>query len=113
MRPEKNLSLRAGLATLVEVDDVRRAMQVPPEGTRAYFRGECIRRWPDRVVSANWDSIVFDSGEPALQRVPMMDPLKGTRSHVGALLESVSDVPSLLAALGAGAVEDVVFDPGW
>lgn len=113
MRPGKNLAARAGLETLVDPQDVRRAMNEPPAGTRAFFRGECIRRWPDRVVSANWDSIVFDSGEPALQRVPMMDPLKGTRRHVGELLDSVRDVPGLLAALGAGAVEDVVFDPGW
>ena len=113
MRAEKNLAARAGLETLVTLDGARRAMSVPPEGTRAWFRGECIRRWPDMVVSANWDSIVFDSGEPALQRVPMMDPLKGTKSHVGALLESVEDVPGLLAALGTSVVEDVVFDPGW
>ena len=113
MRPGRNLSERAGLDKLVGVDEVRRAVTDPPPGTRAYFRGECIRRWPDRVVSANWDSIVFDSGEPALQRVPMMDPLKGTRHHVGELLDSVRDVPGLLSALGTGAVEDVVFDPGW
>jgi len=113
MRTHKNLAARAGLETLVEIDAVRTAMTVPPSETRAFFRGECIRRWPDRVVSANWDSIVFDSGEPALQRVPMMDPLKGTRAHVGDLLDSVDDVPGLLAALGSAAVEDVVFDPGW
>ena len=88
-------------------------MRAAPVTTRAYFRGECIRRWPDQVVSANWDSIVFDTGEAQLQRVPMMDPRKGTFAHVGHLLSSVRSVRELLDTLGAESVEGVVEDTGW
>ncbi len=46
--------------------------------TRAFFRGSCVERYPDGLVAANWDSMVFDVGEETLKRVPMMEPLHGT-----------------------------------
>lgn len=113
MRPERCLAARVGLERLVSDEAVRDAMASAPEGTRAYFRGECIKRWPSSVVSANWDGIVFDCGGPALQRVPMVNPLKGTRALTEELFESASDVSDLLDRLGSGAVEDVVVEPGW
>ena len=113
MKPERCLASRMGLQTLVDVDDVATAMTDPPHDTRAFFRGECIRRWPRQVSAANWDSLVFDTGGPLLQRVPMMDPLKGTRAHVGALLAEVVTVTDLLEKLGRDNVESVADDPGW
>ena len=71
-------------------------MTTPPEDTRAWFRGECLRRFPDQVVAAGWDSLIFDVGRDALQRVPMMEPGRGTRAHVGALLDEVADAAELL-----------------
>ena len=61
---------------------VAAAVTEPPRRTRAWFRGECLKRWPASVVTANWDSLVFDLGADPLRRVPMMDPLKGTAEHV-------------------------------
>jgi proteasome accessory factor A len=113
MRSDKCLALKVGLATMHSDADVEFAMTHPPTTTRAFFRGECIRRWPDEVVSANWDSLVFDTGEPQLQRVPMMDPFKGTARHVEGLLQSVSNVSELLHALGSDSVEGVIDDSGW
>lgn len=112
MRPDRCLARRAGLATVVDDTDAARAVSVPPASTRAYFRGECVRRFPERVVSANWDGIVFDTPD-GLVRVPMMDPLKGTREMTGALLDSVTDADALLEALGGTATEQVEADPGW
>lgn len=113
MRPDRCLAARAGLERLVSDDEVVAAMGEPPSTTRAYFRGECIRRWPAAVVSANWDGIVFDTGGPAYQRVPMSDPLKGTREMVGDIMERAGSVEALLENLGADNVEDVVDEPGW
>ncbi len=48
--------------------------------TRAFFRGQCVARYPEEIVAANWDSVVFDLGEGPLQRVPMLDPLRGTHA---------------------------------
>ena len=104
VRPERGLYQRLLEAGAVEqlIDDAsaERAAVRPPEDTRAYFRGEALARYAGHISAASWDSIVFDvPGAPTLQRVPMRDPLRGTRDHVGALLERSPDARSLLAAL--------------
>ena len=102
LRPDKCLARRVGLR-----DDRRptprstRPMTEPPTTTRAYFRGRCLAKWPDDIVAANWDSLVFDIGRDPLRRVPMMEPLRGTAEHVARLIDE-SDTPAeLLARLGA------------
>ncbi|MGI8755018.1 MAG: depupylase/deamidase Dop [Acidimicrobiales bacterium] len=99
MRPERSLADRVGLVRLTDDDEVRQAMEDPPTDTRAYFRGRCLQRWASQVVAANWDSIVFDVGQTTLRRVPMMEPLRGTRSHVGTILDESADPADLLARL--------------
>ena len=101
LRPDRSLFARMGAETLVEVDEARWAMDNPPGDTRAYFRGQCLKRWPDRIVAANWDSIVFDVGGEALRRVPMMEPTRGTVDHVGTLLDTCETVEELLDRLTA------------
>ena len=100
MRPEKSISARVGLRVKCDPNDVRRAMTEPPDDTRAFFRGRVLAKWPESVVAANWDSIVFDVGRDPLRRVPMMEPLRGTRDLVGDLVERSADVTELLARLG-------------
>jgi proteasome accessory factor A len=77
------------------------AVGEPPTGTRAWFRGKCLARWPDAVVTANWDSLVFDVGADPLRRVPMMDPLKGTAEHTGELLAQSTGPSDLLTRLNS------------
>jgi proteasome accessory factor A len=106
VRPERGLYHRLVAANAVErlvADaDVTAAVTSPPEDTRAYFRGRTIARFGAHVSAASWDSVVFDvPGAPTLQRVPMRDPLRGTKAHVADLLDSSPDVGSLLAALGS------------
>lgn len=81
-------------------DDVRRATTEPPAETRAYFRGRCIDKFGDAIVAANWDSLIFDVGEDALKRVPMMEPRRGTRATVGALIDEAATAADLVEALG-------------
>ena len=100
MRPDKSLSARVGLETLVDDDDALLATTEPPHDTRAFFRGRCLQRFPDAVVAANWDSIVFDVGTDALRRVPMMEPLRGTEAHVGTLFDECDSAAELLRRLG-------------
>jgi Pup amidohydrolase len=95
----QRLAARGRVERLVTEEEIQRAMVHPPEDTRAWFRGECLRRFPDQVVAAGWDSLIFDVGREALQRVPMMEPGRGTRAHVGELLDRVSSTRELLEAL--------------
>jgi hypothetical protein len=99
MRPDRCLAARVGLQHIVGDDEARRAMTEPPDTTRAYFRGRCLATWPDRVVAANWDSIVFDIGREPLRRVPMMEPLRGTRALVASLIDQSSSAADLIARL--------------
>jgi proteasome accessory factor A len=101
LRPERSLSARAGLEQLVGDEDATRAMTEPPNDTRAYFRGTCLRRFPEQIVTANWDSLVFDLGTDPLRRVPMMDPLRGTAAHTEALLARCETAAELLDELGS------------
>lgn len=100
MRPDKSLASRVGLETLVTDDEALVAATEPPHDTRAYFRGRCLREFPDAVVAANWDSLVFDVGTDALRRVPMMEPLRGTEAHVGTLFDECDSAADLLRRLG-------------
>jgi proteasome accessory factor PafA2 len=84
---------------LVPEEEIERATMNPPEDTRAYFRGRCIERFPQSIAAASWDSIIFDIGLQALQRVPTREPLKGTREHVEQLLEESETAADLIAAI--------------
>jgi Pup amidohydrolase len=97
----QRLVARGRVETLVTEDEVQAAISSPPEDTRAWFRGECLRRFPDQVVAAGWDSLILDTGRDALQRLPMMEPGRGTKAHVGALLDEVHDAAELLERLRA------------
>ena len=101
LRPERSLYARLGMERLVDEDEVATAVNEPPRTTRAWFRGTCLARWPDQVVTANWDSLVFDLGTDPLRRVPMMDPLKGTAEHTAALLEASASPGELLERLSS------------
>ncbi|WP_322746771.1 depupylase/deamidase Dop [Cellulomonas sp. S1-8] len=105
VRPERGLYHRLVAADAVELlvtpEQVQDAVVHPPQDTRAYFRGEAVARYGGQISAASWDSVVFDvPGAQTLQRVPMRDPLRGTRAHVGDLLDRSPDARSLLAALG-------------
>lgn len=100
MRNEKCLATRAGLETMTRNDEVILATTTPPSSTRAYFRGMCLQKWPNDVVAANWDSVVFDIGRDPLRRVPMMEPLRGTRELTEKLFLQSSTPAELVAALG-------------
>ena len=101
LRPERSLFARLDTRRLVGEQDVLDAVTEPPRRTRAFFRGQCLRRWASSVASANWDSLVFDLGTDPLRRVPMMDPLRGTAEHVEELLARSTSPSELLARLSA------------
>ena len=101
LRPDKSVFRRLGMRTLVDAGAGGHRRGRAAAGTRAWFRGKCLARWPDAVVTANWDSLVFDIGADPLRRVPMMDPLKGTAEHTGALLAESTGPADLLNRLNS------------
>jgi Pup amidohydrolase len=104
VRPDKGLYhrlVRLGrMERLLEDAEVAAAMHHPPEDTRAYFRGRCLERYADQIAAASWDSVIFDlPGRESLQRVPTVDPLRGSRAHVGELLDRCATAEALFEAL--------------
>jgi Pup amidohydrolase len=108
VRPEKGIFHRLRAAGRFEelVDDtaVLEAVHQPPADTRAYFRGTCLRKYPDQIAAASWDSVIFDiPGQTSLQRVPMLEPLRGTKASVGPLLDRSPDAATLLRELASAS----------
>jgi Pup amidohydrolase len=105
VRPEKGLYhrlvSRGAMQTLLAPDAAQSAVGSPLDDTRAFFRGECLRRYGTSVAAASWDSVIFDVGRESLVRVPMLEPQRGTRAHVGELLDRCPTAADLVAALNA------------
>lgn len=118
LRPERSLPARLrGLGRLEEVvpaAEVAAAEISAPVDTRAWFRGELIRRFPRRIFSASWQSIVVDlsdnPGAPApkrsndwaddgMVRIPLANPYAGTRDRTAALLDGAADLAAVVARL--------------
>ncbi|MCJ0900642.1 proteasome accessory factor PafA2 [Rhodococcus sp. ARC_M13] len=93
------LVARGSMERLVTEQQVLDAVTNPPTDTRAYFRGECLRRFGADIAAASWDSVIFDLGGESLIRIPTLEPLRGTKAHVGALLDSVDSAAELVDQL--------------
>src|ERR1700712_1204971 len=96
------LVTRGSIKRLVSEEAVRAAVTQPPEDTRAYFRGRCLERYPTEVAAASWDSVIFDLGRESLVRIPTLEPLRGTRGHVGELIDNSANATALVEALTRG-----------
>lgn len=105
LRPDRGLYFRLEhdgcVERLLTDEEIQRAMTAPPEDTRAYFRGTCLRKFPAQVVAASWTSVQLEVGGATVKRIPTADPTRGTRALVGELLEG-SDSPAELVARLAG-----------
>ena len=104
VRPDKGLYYRlvrtGRMQRLIDDERVADAVADPPTDTRAYFRGRCLQKYPKDVAAASWDSVIFDlPGRDSLQRIPTMEPLRGTREHVGQLLDESETALELFEAL--------------
>jgi proteasome accessory factor A len=113
LRPEKGLyyrlAARGQMERLLPDADFLEAVRQPPPDTRAFFRGKCIDRFPEQVVGASWDSVIFDlPNNRRLQRIPTREPLRGTRELTGRLFEEAASAEEFIAALlGPGPANGV------
>ena len=103
VRPDKGLYYTLERSRRIErlLDDkeIVAAELQAPRGTRAYFRGACLRKFSRQIYGASWTSVLFDVGDVAVKRVPLMDPLRGTQDLTNELLEGVETAQQLLDRL--------------
>lgn len=93
------LVARGSMQTLLSRAEVEAAVTAPPTDTRAYFRGRALSQFGRSVAAASWDSVIFDVGRDSLQRVPMLEPTRGTEAHVGELFDRCETAAELVAAI--------------
>ncbi len=77
------LVARGSMQRLVTEQQVLDAVHTPPTDTRAYFRGECLRRFGADIAAASWDSVIFDLGGESLVRIPTLEPLRAAARMSG------------------------------
>jgi proteasome accessory factor A len=75
------------------------AQSAPPEGTRAYFRGTCLKKFQKEVYAASWATVLFNTGNGLIKKVPLMDPFKGDKERVGPIIDKAKTVEELLALI--------------
>jgi len=105
IRPEKGLYFtleRTGrIERVIQDEDIAWAEQHAPTGTRAFFRGACLEKFSKSIYGVSWTSVLVDSGNTTIKRIPLMDPRRGTRDLTSELLEGVTTAAQLLERLSA------------
>ena len=95
LRPDRGLYARllknGHVKRLLSREEIMHAIQHPPLDTRAYFRGTCIRKFPDSIHSVSWNTIVFN-GPTGYDKIMMDRPHFGTQAIVGELLSTCNVV---------------------
>jgi len=108
IRPGKGLYYKLeesdAVERIVSDDEITKAIHDPPKDTRAYFRGMCLQRYSEDIVSASWDSVIFDLKEGPLKKIFMLEPLRGTEAFVRQLLDESPTARDLLRNISKPSV---------
>lgn len=95
LRPDKGLYARlvknGHVERILTHEEIVHGIQHPPLDTRAYFRGTCLRKFPNDIHSASWNSIIFN-GPSGFDKIMMDRPHFGTQQIVGELLNTCTVV---------------------
>lgn len=98
-----NALVRKGrIRTLVPPAEIQAAVTKAPRTTRAWLRGEMIRRFPEQVLAANWDSLILDiplNGSP-VTRLSLADPAHGTAEELEEALASATTAADAIEVIG-------------
>ncbi|MDR1823831.1 MAG: proteasome accessory factor PafA2 [Bifidobacteriaceae bacterium] len=106
VNPARSLFRRVEASGAVEVlfDEaaVADAIGQPPETTRAYLKGQAVRRFGQSgVPQAGWDSLTL-AWDGGAARVALPSPSEGTKARIGVMVEAATG-PAKLAELLARA----------
>ena len=105
IRPEKGLYYtleRTGrIERVIQDEEIEWAEFHAPADTRAYFRGACLEKFAPSIYGVSWTSVLVDSGNTTIKRIPLMDPQRGTRELTRELLDGVTTAGQLLERLSA------------
>lgn len=80
---------------------VKQFISSPPEDTRAWFRGQCLRKFGSDVFEANWDVLKIRKDEKEYISIPLPDPARGTREMLERIMNEAETVTGLVEKLQA------------
>jgi proteasome accessory factor A len=86
---------------IVTDEEIDTAIDTPPEDTRAYMRGMCLKKFRSQVFSVNWDSLAFNLEEGDIKRIALDDPLQGTKSHIAHAIGTAANAAEFVATFSA------------
>lgn len=97
--PARGLGLRleasGALIALHEPEHLRAAMTTPPTTTRAWLRGELLRRHGTDVVALGWDAATLRLADGRRVTLAMDEPTGHARATAGPVLDSSDDLASV------------------
>ena len=59
----------------------------------------CLQKWPESIISANWDSILFKLDDSHVKRIPILEPMYGSASDIDNLINNAETPIELITAL--------------
>ncbi|MDO8500194.1 MAG: proteasome accessory factor PafA2 family protein [bacterium] len=77
------------IETVISRDEIERYKKLPPETTRAYFRGNMIKRFYKEIDFSvtDWQRIVFNLSGRLNNKIVMPDPLALTKNECGDIFD--------------------------
>ena len=85
---------------LLSDDEIQAAEWHPPVESRAYFRGMCLKKFPQSIYGMSWTSVLLDIGKNVVKRIPLMNPSRGTQALTQDLFDGIETVEQLLDRIG-------------
>lgn len=95
------LVTKGRMRELVSREEIAQAATTPPTGSRAFFRGEMISRFPASITAANWESLIVKNAAGQEFRIPTTELGGLTREEVGEILTNATELEEVLTALEA------------
>lgn len=95
-----HLQQRKAIERLVTDEDIHRLIRLPPNDTRSWLRGQCIGRFTDDIIAADWSRLSFYSPKnlsPAGNQLELPDPLMGTEVEIAAAWPQLNTSLSVIA----------------
>lgn len=92
--------VRAGrMKTLVDHEDIERAISTPPPDTRAWLRGTMVEHFGKQIVAASWDRLIVSKPDGGYLTLIVSDPLTMTRDQVEEIVTDSEDAFEVVTAL--------------
>jgi proteasome accessory factor A len=95
-----HLQQRGAIERLVTDEEIAHLISSPPPETRAWFRGQCIGRFADQVVAADWNRLTFAQSHMPFHshnQLELSDPRRGAEAAMAEIWPQLQN-PSLALA---------------